>query len=99
MAEQSFYEWIYRYSGFCFHCQSDLVIGIVFIGLKESTPNRILMILVGFSSGTLIGSAFLDLLPEALGEYSALSETVLVQTFSYAILGIVAFFATEKFLY
>jgi zinc and cadmium transporter len=68
-------------------------VGAIFVGLKEDLLKRLLMILVGFSSGTLIGSAFLDLLPEALDELNALTA------FSYVILGIVAFFAMEKFLY
>lgn len=41
-------------------------IGIVFIGLKESALKRILIASVGFASGTLLGGAFLHLLPEAL---------------------------------
>ncbi|MBS7632405.1 ZIP family metal transporter [Candidatus Bathyarchaeota archaeon] len=71
------------------------LIGVIFVGLKEAILKRILMILVGFSSGTLLGSAFLDLLPEALNE----SELGMVSTFSLVILGIVVFFALEKFLY
>lgn len=68
-------------------------VGVIFIGLKENLLKRILMILVGFSSGTLIGSAFLDLLPEALSEMDA------VRVFTYVIVGIMVFFALEKFLY
>lgn len=67
--------------------------GIVFIGLKENLLKRILMILVGFSSGTLLGSAFLDLLPEAIN--SEFRETA----FYWVIIGIVSFFALEKFFY
>ena len=67
--------------------------GIVFIGLKENLLKRVLMIFVGFSSGTLLGSAFLDLLPEAIN--SEFGEA----TFYYVIIGIVSFFALEKFLY
>ncbi|MDH7563521.1 MAG: ZIP family metal transporter [Candidatus Bathyarchaeota archaeon] len=70
-------------------------IGIVFIGLKEELLKRILMVLVGFSSGTLLGSAFLDLLPEALAGEGLESSTV----FLYVLFGIVVFFAIEKFLY
>ncbi|MDI6690550.1 MAG: ZIP family metal transporter [Candidatus Bathyarchaeota archaeon] len=67
--------------------------GIVFIGLKENMLKRILMLFVGFSSGTLLGSAFLDLLPEAIN--SDFGGTA----FYYVIIGIVSFFALEKFLY
>ncbi len=67
--------------------------GAVFIGLREGLMKHLLMILVAFSSGTLIASAFLDLLPEALNELYP------VRAFSFVILGIVVFFAMEKFLY
>jgi zinc and cadmium transporter len=68
-------------------------VGAIFVGLRESLLRRLLMIFVSFSSGTLIGSAFLDLLPEALDKLDA------VIAFSYVIAGMVAFFAMEKFLY
>jgi zinc and cadmium transporter len=70
-------------------------VGAIFIGLKESVLKRLLMILVGFSSGTLIGSAFLDLLPEALAKFESNAVTV----FFYVIMGIMVFFAMEKFFY
>ncbi len=66
--------------------------GIVFIGLKEGLLKRVLMVLVGFSSGTLLGGAFIHLLPESL----EMNETA---TFYYVIIGIVSFFILEKFLY
>ena len=66
--------------------------GIIFIGLKEGLLKRILMVLVGFSSGTLLGGAFIHLLPEAY----EINETT---TFYYVIIGIVSFFVLEKFLY
>ena len=67
-------------------------IGVLFVGLKEAFIQRILMVLVGFSSGSLIGAAFIDLLPEALEETGEVM-------FYYVIAGIVFFFAMEKFLY
>ena len=69
-------------------------VGVIFIGLKEKVLKQILMLLIGFSSGTLIGSAFLDLLPKALE--ANLGAFV---TFSCVIVGIMVFFAMEKFLY
>jgi zinc and cadmium transporter len=66
--------------------------GIVFVGLKEGLFKRVLMVLVGFSSGTLLGSAFLDLLPESITELGS-------EAFYYVLIGIVVFFALEKFLY
>jgi len=67
-------------------------IGILFVSLKEALLERILMAFVGFASGSLIGAAFLHLLPEALEETSH-SVLQLVVT------GIVFFFIMEKFLY
>ena len=67
-------------------------IGILFIGLKEAFLKRILMALVGFASGSLIGGAFIHLLPESL-------EKTGQALFYYVIVGIVFFFIMEKFLY
>jgi zinc and cadmium transporter len=67
-------------------------VGIFFAGLKEAFLKRILMALVGFASGSLIGGAFIHLLPEAM-------EKTGQGIFHYAIAGIIFFFFTEKFLY
>jgi len=67
-------------------------IGILFIGLKEAFLKRILMALVGFASGSLIGGAFIHLLPESVEESGQ-------ATFYYVIVGILFFFVMEKFLY
>jgi len=67
--------------------------GIIFIGLREELLKRILTALIGFASGNLLGGAFLHLIPEAM------DAEVAVTPFYYVILGIVFFFALEKFLY
>ncbi len=67
-------------------------IGIIFIGLQEAFLKRIVMALVGFASGSLIGGAFIHLLPESLEKSGQ-------ATFYYVIVGIVFFFVMEKFLY
>jgi len=67
-------------------------VGILFIGLKEAFLKRIVMALVGFASGSLIGGAFIHLLPESLEETGQVA-------FHYVIIGIVFFFVIEKFLY
>jgi|YelNatPaOPRAMG01_1025707.scaffolds.fasta_scaffold01373_12 zinc and cadmium transporter len=72
-------------------------IGIIFIGLKEKALKRILTVLIGFASGTLLGDAFLHLLPEAVE--STTDPNAAIMPFYYVILGIIAFFALEKFLY
>jgi len=66
-------------------------IGILFAGLKEAILGRILMALVGFASGSLIGAVFFDLIPEAAESGQAI--------WLYIVVGIVFFFIMEKFLY
>jgi len=66
-------------------------IGILFVGLKEAIMGRILMALVGFASGSLIGAVFFDLIPEAAESGQAI--------WLYIVVGIVFFFIMEKFLY
>lgn len=67
-------------------------IGLLFIGLKEALIGRILMALVGFASGSLIGGAFFHLLPDALEEKGLIIWQLVVT-------GILFFFVMEKFLY
>ncbi|MDI6798874.1 MAG: ZIP family metal transporter [Candidatus Aenigmarchaeota archaeon] len=66
-------------------------VGVAFLALKKKLLEKILIILVAFASGTLLGSAFLHLLPESLvsGE----------SAFIFVLLGIITFFVLEKFLY
>jgi len=68
------------------------LIGILFVGLKEALVGRILMVLIGFASGTLIGAVFFDLLPESF-------EKTGHGIWQYVVIGIVFFFIMEKFLY
>ena len=69
------------------------LIGIFSLLFKEGLLNKLLMILIGFSAGGLIGGAFLHLLPEALEQQD--SQIV----FLYLILGFIAFFILEKYFH
>ncbi|MBI3991308.1 MAG: ZIP family metal transporter [Candidatus Omnitrophica bacterium] len=69
------------------------LIGIFSLLLREGLLNKLLMTLIGFSAGGLIGGAFLHLLPEALEQ--AGSQVI----FFYLILGFIAFFILEKYLH
>lgn len=69
------------------------LIGIFSFLFKEERINKILILLIGFSAGGLIGGAFLHLLPEALEQ--ATSQVV----FLYLILGFISFFVLEKYLH
>jgi zinc and cadmium transporter len=68
------------------------IIGI-FIFLKEKILKKYLFFLVSFAAGSLLGAAFLDLLPEALE--SGFKDVVPL----FILLGILSFFILEKFLY
>jgi len=72
-------------------------VGVIFIGFKEELLKRIVMALVGFASGTLLGGAFLHLLPEALSQEGLSLDVTTI--FQCVIVGIVVFFAIEKFLH
>lgn len=69
------------------------LIGIFSLLFKEAWLKKILVLLIGFAAGGLIGGAFLHLLPEALEQ----AESHIV--FSYLILGFVFFFILEKYLH
>ena len=69
-------------------------VGLVFIGLKESLLRRLMTAFVGFASGTLLGGAFIHLLPEAVVGVGDVSTV-----FYYVILGMLVFFVLEKFLH
>jgi zinc and cadmium transporter len=69
------------------------LIGIVTFLFKSKSLDRIFFVLVSFATGSMLGAAFLDLLPEAVGK--APPEKV----FASALLGILIFFLMEKFLY
>lgn len=68
-------------------------IGVVTLAFKEKLLNKIVMLLVGFSAGALIGGAFLHLIPEAFEK--GMNESI----FLYVILGFVAFYVLEKILH
>ena len=70
-------------------------IGVLVLFLKEKWLNGILLALVAFSAGALIGGAFLHLLTEALEE--AGGENAL-EVFLFVILGFVIFFVLENFI-
>jgi len=69
------------------------LIGIVTLTLRDELLGKIVLGLVGFSAGALMGGAFLHLMPEALEA----SESTLV--FSYVIIGFILFFLLERLLY
>jgi zinc and cadmium transporter len=72
-------------------------IGALTLFLKEKLLNRILLILVAFSAGALIGGAFLHLIPETVAKVG-FEETLLLKVFLYLLLGFCIFFILENFI-
>lgn len=70
-------------------------IGAVTLALSEKLLKRILIVLVGFSAGALMGGAFLHLLPEAIEtQPGAVTDIFLVVLASFMM-----FFVLEKLLW
>ncbi|MFA6531141.1 MAG: ZIP family metal transporter [Candidatus Micrarchaeia archaeon] len=69
------------------------LIGIFFLSISEKKLKSILIYLVSFSAGALLGDAFLHLLPEATEE----SGFTLAISF-YVLLGVALSFIIEKFI-
>ncbi|MFH1841458.1 MAG: ZIP family metal transporter [Candidatus Nealsonbacteria bacterium] len=71
------------------------LIGAVTLFLKEELLNKVLLVLVAFSAGALIGGAFLHLLPEAIEKTG---QGQVLNIFLYLILGFCFFFVLENFI-
>ncbi|MFH0731656.1 MAG: ZIP family metal transporter [Candidatus Omnitrophota bacterium] len=69
------------------------LIGIFTFGMKKNSMEKILVLLIGFAAGGLIGGAFLHLLPEAIEECG--SSTA----FLYTIIGFCLFFMLERYFH
>jgi zinc and cadmium transporter len=70
------------------------VVGSVTLLLKEATLNRLVMPLVAFAAGSLLGGAFFHMLPAALQQAPAD-----LGVFLWILVGFSLFFALEQFLH
>ncbi len=70
------------------------LVGVITLIIKDDLLKKLIIFLVAFAAGCLIGGAFLDILPEA-GEY----VTDITQLFLYVILGYMLFFILEKYIH
>ncbi|MBI4448707.1 ZIP family metal transporter [Candidatus Woesearchaeota archaeon] len=68
-------------------------VGIFTLSMRQEQIRRILFYIVSFAAGSLLGAAFLDLLPEALETGGR--ESV----FALLLIGILTSFVIEKFLF
>jgi len=78
------------------------LIGGILLLLRQKLAHRLTHLLAAFAAGVLLGSAFLDLLPEALHEVEDLqgkigyTQNVIFLT---SLLGITLFFLLERFIH
>ena len=72
-------------------CSLISLLGIILLGFGEYNLKKVMFLLVAFSSGTMLGTAFLHLIPESL-------EITGENTFIFILLGICIFFIVEKLL-
>jgi len=69
------------------------LIGVISFAINQKLLDRIILLMIGFAAGSMIGASFLHLLPESL-EHCA-SNTV----FLYVVAGFGFFFIMERYLY
>ena len=69
------------------------LIGIFTLGIKKNIFDKLLVLIVGFAAGGLIGGAFLHLLPEAIEHCKGGS------VFLYTLIGFTTFFLMERYFY
>lgn len=67
-------------------------VGIFTISLKKEFLDKIILILVAFATGSLLGAAFFDILPEAI-------EGGRDGVFFYIFLGLMMFFVMERYIH
>jgi zinc and cadmium transporter len=70
------------------------LIGVFALAIKDNLFKKLIIFLVAFAAGGLIGGAFLDIIPEAT-EY----VRNITQLFLYVVLGYMLFFILEKYLH
>jgi zinc and cadmium transporter len=68
------------------------IIGVFFLYMREELLNKVLLVLVAFSAGALLGGALLHMIP------TALTMTTSLNTFLLLILGFSFFFLLENLL-
>ena len=70
------------------------LVGVVMLSMRKEMLKRLILYLVSFAAGTMLGGAFLHLLPEAVEEYGFVPEV------SFSLLaGIMVFFVIEKIIH
>ncbi len=76
------------------------LIGGVFLLIKEKKTLKYSHFLAAFAAGTLLGTVFFDLLPEAVNESEKLKDLgIEVNIFLFTLLGLLGFFLLERFVH
>ncbi len=70
------------------------LIGIITLFFKKLTTKNVILFMVSFAAGALLGDTFIHLLPEAVEEFGFELNLSL-----YILLGILIFFILEKFIH
>lgn len=71
------------------------LVGALSLFFKEELLDKVLLILVAFSAGALMGGAFLHLIPEAISRVPSSEHFIL---FLYLLVGFCIFFILEQFI-
>ncbi|WP_347274928.1 ZIP family metal transporter [Candidatus Kuenenia sp.] len=71
------------------------LIGVVTLSFRETNLKQVLIYFVSFSAGSLLGNAFLHLLPEAVEKAGS---TFRLSTSLFVLCGVVVYFSVEKFI-
>ncbi len=71
------------------------LIGLATISINEEKLKKVLLYLVSFSTGALLGDAFIHLLPEVIEESGGMTFSISMSV----LLGIVLSFVVEKFIH
>ncbi len=76
------------------------LIGGVFLLIKEKKTLKYSHFLAAFAAGTLLGTVFFDLLPEAVYESEKLKDLgIETNIFVFTLLGLLGFFLLERFIH
>lgn len=70
------------------------IIGVITLLFNENVLKRIILLLVAFSAGALLGGAFFHLIPESIESFGPNSNV-----FIYVIIGFSVFFLLEQFIH
>ncbi|MBU1132450.1 ZIP family metal transporter [Patescibacteria group bacterium] len=85
--------WFYTIAGVAIVSFISLV-GVLFMGIKHEKLQHLLLYLVSFSVGALLGDVFIHILPEIVEE-----EKFTTLTGFYFLLGLILFFIVEKIIH